>query len=327
MKNRPSIVLIGGGTGTSVVVNGLKDHSVNITSIVSVADSGGSTGRLRDEFGFQPVGDLRQTLASLAKDDSQDWIRKLLLYRFENGHGLKGHNVGNLILTALQAMAGSTAEALELAQKIFRIEGTIYPVTTTNVDLVIEYADGRIVVGEHLLDEYQTKKPQPIIRVGLSPRASIYANARQAIKQADLIVIGPGDYYASIMAALSVNGMAQALKQSRGKIVYILNLMTRITQTHGMSAQDHVNGIERIIKQPLDFVIVNNGHITKSILKTYAADKEYPVIDDLPKNKHVVRRKIAHNVPYRQQLNDDVKRSLLRHDSVKLAKVLLSLLK
>lgn len=326
MKKQHNIVLIGGGTGTSVVVNGLKEHPVNITSVVSVADSGGSTGRLRDEFGFQPVGDLRQSLASLARDDSQDWIRKLLLYRFENGNGLKGHNVGNLILIALQDMAGSTARALELAQKIFRIEGTIYPVTTTNVDLVIEYADGRVVVGEHLLDEYQTKNPQPIVKVGLSPRAHIYNKARKALKEADLIVIGPGDYYASLMAALSVIGMSNAIKNSKGKVVYISNLMTRITQTHGMTAQDHVKGIAEIIGKELDYTILNSDQIDKKILRAYAADQEYPVIDDLPRNKQVIRRKIAQNVPYEQNKNDKVKRSLLRHDSQKLAKVLIDLL-
>src|SRR3989339_1483070 len=154
MADEKKVVVIGGGTGTSTVVSGLKHKPVEITALVSVADSGGSTGRLRDEFGFQPVGDLRQTLAALAKENGQKWIRKLLLYRFSKGEGLKGHNLGNLILTALQDMAGSTENALEIAEKVFRLRGKILPITNENVQLEIHFDDGTVLLGEHWLNQH-----------------------------------------------------------------------------------------------------------------------------------------------------------------------------
>lgn len=318
---RPHVVTIGGGTGTSIVVASLRQHPVDVTTIVSVADSGGSTGRLRDEFGFQPVGDLRQALSSLAAVEGQEWIRQLLLYRFENGNGLSGHNVGNLILTALQDMTGSTAEALKIATKIFRLDGTIYPVTSQNVELVVEYQNGSFKIGEHLLDE-QVKHPGKIKRVLLSPRAKLYPAAALALATADMVVIGPGDYYASIMAALAVSDIKQAFSKVKGKVVYISNLMTRYSQTHGMTAHDHVAGIEKRIGRPVDKIVINNGKITKKILDLYATDREYPVVDDLGEDKRVIRAAVAHNVPFVTQESDTVKRSLLRHDQARLGEIL-----
>lgn len=322
---RPNVVTIGGGTGTSVVVASLRRHPVDVTTIVSVADSGGSTGRLRDEFGFQPVGDLRQALASLAASDGHDWIRKLLLYRFENGNGLSGHNVGNLILTALQDLAGSTAEALAIATKIFRLEGIIYPVTSQNVELVVEYENGTFKIGEHLIDE-DSERAVAIKRVLLSPRAKLYPPAAQALRNADMVVIGPGDHYASVMASLAVSDIKTAFKRVSGKIVYIVNLMTRFSQTHGMTARDHVTCIEKRIGRPVDSIIINNGPISPSILKRYAADREYPVVDDFGKDKRVLRSRIASNIPFNTTASDTVKRSLLRHDQTKLGTLLFKLI-
>jgi len=309
-----------------VVVNGLKDYAVELSTVISVADSGGSTGRLRDEFGFQPVGDLRQTLASMAVEKDSHYIRDLLLYRFENNKSnLQGHNLGNLILTALQDMSGNTADALQIAQQIFRIKGNIYPVTNTNVELVVEYQDGTVKIGEHILDN-KTAKANKIKRVKLSPRAKLYAKASEAIKQADLIIIGPGDYYASLHATLCVDGMKKALQEATGQVVYIMNLMTRFSQTHGLPASAHLQGIEKRIGRRCDFVIVNNGLIPKSILKTYGKDKEYPVIDDLPQSKAVIRQNIINKVPFIKSKSDTVNRSLLRHDQKKLAKILFELI-
>lgn len=322
---RPRVVTIGGGTGTSVVVASLRQHPVDVTTIVSVADSGGSTGRLRDEFGFQPVGDLRQALTSLAATDGHDWIRKLLLYRFENGNGLSGHNIGNLILTALQDLAGSTAEALDIATKIFRLDGTIYPVTSQNVELVVEYVNGTFKIGEHLLD-VDAKDIVKIKRVLLSPRAKLYPLALQALQQADLIVIGPGDHYASIMASLAVSDIKAAFSGVKGRIVYIVNLMTRLSQTHDMTASDHLSGIEKRIGRPVDTIIINNGPIPAAILKRYAADREYPVKDDLGPDPRVIRAPIASNISFTPTTSDRVKRSLLRHDQTKLGTLLYKLI-
>ncbi len=325
-KNKPKIVVIGGGTGTSVVISGLKNKPVELTAIITAADSGGSTGRLRDEFGFLPVGDMRQSLAALAKENSQDWIRQLLLYRFSVGQGLKGHNLGNLILTALQDMAGSTPQALEIAERVFRLDGNIYPSTISNVQLVTTYADGTKVTGEHYLDDkkFGGKK---ITSIALKPEAKIYSRARAAIREAKLIIIGPGDLYGSILPNLIVKGMAQALKQTRAKIVYIINLMTRFTQTSGMTARDHVAEITKYLGRRPDIIVINSGKIAGSILKAYQREHEYPVVDDLGQDKSTVRDNLVFTSVTRTKTSDSIRRSLLRHDQKKLADFLVKYLK
>ncbi len=320
------ITVIGGGSGSSVVISSLTNQNFDLSSVISVADHGGSTGRLRDEFGFQPVGDLRQALTSMAEIDGQHYLRDLLLYRFDTEKSdLKGHNLGNLLLTALQDIAGNTAEALAMAKKIFRLSGNIYPITTETVDLVIEYTDGTFKIGEQLLDEATTQAKQ-IKKVRLSPRAKIYQKAAQAIIKSDLVVIGPGDHYASIMAALSVDGIRPTFAKITGRIVYITNLMTRFTQTHGLTAKDHVATIEKQIGRPVDYILINNGPIKPAILKYYETQKEYPVLDDLKTDKRVVRAPLACTVPYKQNQSDTVKRSLLRHDKEVLGQTLASLI-
>lgn len=326
MSNKtPSIVVIGGGTGTSTVISGLKSKQVQLTALVSVADSGGSTGRLRDEFGFQPVGDLRQSLAALAKTGSQEWIRKLLLYRFTKGEGLKGHNLGNLILTALQDMAGSTTSALEIAEQVFQLRGEIFPVTTQNVQLVVEYDDGTVVFGEDHLNIHGTVAKK-ITLVRLSPQASLYKKAAQALKNADLIVIGPGDLYASLLAALGVNGMKSVMKTVRAKIVYVVNLMSRFNQTHGMTAHQHLTCIEEAIGRKCDYVVVNKGIIPADILKKYKKEQEYPIVNDLKRDRRVIEKDIIAQDVIEHHTEDILDRSLLRHDPVKLAQVVLKLI-
>ncbi len=324
-NNKPKVVVIGGGTGTFVVLSGLKNEPLDITAIIAVADSGGSTGRLRDELGFQPVGDLRQSLAALAKDNGETWIRDLLLYRFQNGKELKGHNLGNLILTALQDMAGSTPKALEIAGKIFRLDGHIYPSTLENVQLVTTYEDGSQVVGEHNLDD-KTNGGKKIVEIALKPKATIYDKAAQAIAEANLVIIGPGDFYASILPNLIVSGAKEAFAQTKGKIVYIVNLMTRFTQTSNMTAKDHLNVLTQTIGKQPQAVIVNTGKIPPEILAAYQAEHEYPVVDDLENDYEVVRGDFVSTSITHQTVTDAVKRSLLRHDQAKLTTALIKLI-
>lgn len=316
-----SVVVLGGGTGTFPVISALKEFEVELTSIIAVSDSGGSTGRIRDEFGFQPVGDLRQALAALAQADGEEWIRRILLYRFEKGNGLKGHNLGNLILTALQDMTGDTTQALEIAEKVFRLHGEVVPATADNVHLEIQYRDGEVVVGEHILDQDVTKY-RPIAGVRLVPHAAISPKARQAILAADLIVIGPGDFYASLLAALLPEGMAAAFAQTKAKIIYMLNLMTRITQTHQMTANQHLAGIEQVIGRPVSHVVVNNGPIPDQVLELYAQHREYPVVDDLTDSAKVLRADLLSADVHHQSQVDTAHRSLLRHDAQKVGQVL-----
>ncbi|MDQ5950849.1 MAG: hypothetical protein QG639_126 [Patescibacteria group bacterium] len=319
------IVVMGGGTGIYPVVSALKELPADISTIVTASDSGGSTGRIRDEFGFPPVGDLRQSLAALAQSEGEEWIRKILLYRFDKGTGIKGHNLGNLLLTALQDMTGSTTKALQIAEKIFRIDGEVIPVTEENVHLKITYEDGTEVMGEHTLDE-DIESPKKIVSVSLEPACKLNPSAAKAIEQADLIIIGPGDYYASLMAVLVAEGIQQAMAKSTAKILYAVNLMTRLTQTFEMSALDHVKGIEKVIGKPIDFILLNSEQIPAEILAKYAAEKEYPVVDDCGSDPRVVRAPLLEDTVFQQQNNDTAHRSVLRHNQSKLKTVLQNIL-
>jgi len=325
-----------------MVLSSLKSlKEIDLSAIVSVADSGGSTGRLRDEFGFQPVGDLRQALAAFTqeqgrrkreegrgKTDDQNWIKNLLLYRFEKGHGLEGHNLGNLVLTALQDMTGSTAKAIEVASKIFRLQGHIYPITTKQVNLVIEYSDGTVEIGEHILDDAGKHAGDRIIGIKTSPRAEIYSQAKSAIENAGVIIIGPGDLYGSIMPNLVIGGAPEAIKCSKSKLIFIMNLMTRYTQTHNMSAVNHLEIVEKQIGRRVDAVIMNNEKIPPKILKAYKEQHEYPVSDDLKKagGRRIIRVNLIRSTLVKQNLADAVHRSYLRHDPVKLKLVLSQLI-
>jgi len=315
------VVVIGGGTGIYPVTSALKHLNVSVSTIITVSDNGGSTGRIRDEFGFQPVGDLRQSLAALAESDGQEWIRKLLLYRFDRGNGLKGHNLGNLILTALQDMTGSTEEALQKATAIFRLEGTVIPATTANVDLKIVYQDGSEAIGEDTLDQ-SSNNAKKIDHVELTPPAQLNPRAATAIEEADFIIIGPGDFYGSLLPALIPTGVAEAFSKSKAEVIYIMNLMTRATQTKDMTASDHVTGIEHIIQEPVSTVLVNNQQIEPAILEQYAAHGEFPVEDDISNDARLLRAEILSDDSYIKPKDDTAHRSVLRHDSKKMIPIL-----
>lgn len=326
MAKNKNVVVMGGGSGIFPVITALQDLPVSISTIITVADSGGSTGRIRDEFGFQAVGDLRQSLAALANKPSQNWIRKILLYRFAKGNGLKGHNLGNLILTALQDMTNSTTKALEIAETVFDLEGSVIPVTEQVVDLKITYQNGLTQVGEHVLDEVLSTT-NPIKSVSTIPSCDLNPKAISALNQADLIIIGPGDLYASIMATLSPNDTAQVFSKLKAKTVYMVNLMTKATQTSNMTAQDHLTVVEEKIEKKIDFVVLNSEPIPSELLKKYAAYNEEPVIDDLPTKDTVIRADVLHSELHNQNSADAVERSVLRHDSQKVSKVLKNILK
>lgn len=314
------VVTMGGGTGTFPVVTALKKLDLSISAIVSVSDSGGSTGRIRDEFGFQPVGDLRQSLAALADLKSQEWIQKLLLYRFSKGTGLQGHNLGNLILTALQDMTGNTTQSLEIAEHIFDLEGSVIPVTASNVSLQINYTDGTTAIGEHILDN-DTTNPKKIKNVNLVPECSSNPPAKQALLEADYIIIGPGDLYASLLSTLVVSDIKEIFSQVHAKIIFMSNLMTRLTQTHDMTAKGHLDVIQTAIGRKVDFVVVNNQPIPEAILQMYAESNEFPVVDDLEKNSHVIRTELLLDHMITKEKSDTAHRSLLRHDAKKLTAI------
>lgn len=317
------IVVIGGGTGSFVLLSGLKEYPVELTAIVPVTDDGGSTGRLRDEFGFLPVGDMRQCLAALAANNGM--LRPLLLYRFDKGKGLAGHNLGNLILTALEDMVGSEPEAVAQAASLFRLKGKVYPVSKKLVKLVAEYSSGKTITSEHKIEDYKLKPSEKIIKLYTNPKTRVNQLAAEAIRQADLIILAPGDLYNSIIANLVIGGMKQALKTSKARLAYIVNLMTLNSQTHGFTAKDHVGEIEKYAGRKIDYILVNNQSIAESFKRIYRKFDEYPVVDDLGDDERAIRKPLLSQLTFEKPKSDNLKRSLLRHDHKKLAQIIINL--
>lgn len=326
MKNF-KITVIGGGTGSFVVLRGLKNYPVDLTAIINVTDSGGSTGRLRSEFGFLPVGDLRQCLAALA-DDSDDTLIKLLTYRFDRGRGLTGHNLGNLILTGLRDLYGSEPKALEKASSIFRITGRVLPVSLSQATLGAVYENGKKVLGEHAIDQPEFGGGLRIKKVFLRPEINVYKGAVNAITDCDMIVLGPGDIYTSTIPCLLVGGVKKAIKKSKAKICYVVNLMNRYSQTHNFKVSDYLREIERYTGRRVDVVVVNTSKIPKRVMGSYLAEKATIPDDDLKNGDGltVVRGGFARRSVITKDSGDDLFRSFLRHDEDKLARALIKIL-
>jgi uncharacterized cofD-like protein len=319
-----NVVVIGGGTGSFVLLSGLKHYPVNLTAIVPVTDDGGSTGRLRDEFGFLPVGDMRQCLAALAPDNSL--LRQLLTYRFSKGQGLKGHNLGNLILTALEDMLGSEPEAISKAAKIFRLQGQVLPISDKLVKLKATYSNNQSITSEHKIETNRLNRGQKITNLTTQPQAQINAKAAQAIKHADIIILAPGDLFNSLIANLVILGTTKAINNSKAKIAYVVNLMTLNSQTDQFSAKNHLDTLESYLTKPVDHVIINSQPISSKIIKLYQKLDEYPVKDDLINDPRVIRKPLLASSTYQKSQTDSLKRSLLRHDPQKLAKVIVGLI-
>ncbi len=327
MKSNPNVVTIGGGTGTFVVLSSLKNYPVKLSAIVSMMDSGGSTGRLKDQLGVLPPGDLRQALVALSESD-EIW-RKLFTYRFESGD-LKGHNFGNIFLSALEKITGSTQEAVEYATRVLQTQGDVIPVTLDNSSLCAVYEDGTSFDQESQIDEYFGKSK--ISKMFLKPNALINLDAKHAIERADYIIFGPGDLYTSILPNLLVQGMPEILANLNTKKIFISNLMTRAGQTDDYKVTDFVNKIEEyMMGETIDYILVNSKPFDKEIVKTYKeVDNAVPVLDDTDGDTYhearVIRTNLLSNNVFKPSKSDTVKRSLLRHDSEKLAETLFKIL-
>lgn len=320
MKKR--IVAIGGGTGLFTLLMGLKKlPDTDITAIVTMTDSGGSTGRLRDEFGYLPVGDIRQCIVALA-DDTRDLslLRSLFLYRFAKGaEGLMGHSLGNLLLIALTDILGSETEAIYQISKILRLKGQVIPVTIDNVHLIAQYTNGEIVKGEGNIDEipFEDRK---IAHVSLEPECSVNPQAREALEHADFVILGPGDLYTSIVPNLLVHGVNDAIVKSKAPVAYVLNLFSKFGQTYGSQAKEHVSVIERYLRPAqLHKVLVNTDPMPTALVSFYKKHKELPVKDDLRNDPRIYRTSLLSTKRAHKQKGDILHRSVIRHDSDKLA--------
>ncbi len=312
-------MVIGGGTGTYTVLSGLKKYpDVWPTAIVTMADDGGSTGSLRTSMGVLPGGDIRRALVALSEAEAEESLLKLFNYRFPSG-AVEEHNFGNLFLAALEKIYGGFDNAVEEASRILRVRGSVIPVTLDNVRLHARYEDGLEVHGETNIDIPKHDASLHVEKVWLDPAGRLNGKAREAILSAHLIVIGPGDLYTSIVPNLLVDGMREALQDTKARKVYIVNVMTKRGETHGFLAHHFVEAIEQYLgKGVLTHVLYNTAEPHKEHLKPYEKEGAAFVRCDascLPSDAYCC---IPHDVL--------AQGSLIRHDPDKLAKALLSIL-
>ena len=310
----PKIVAIGGGTGLSTLLRGIKAYSANITAIVTVADDGGSSGRLRREQGMLPPGDIRNCLAALA--DEEKLLTELFQYRFNAGEGLSGHSFGNLFLSAMNNITGDLEAAIAASSKVLAVRGRVLPATLADVSLWAEMEDGRIIQGESQISEAGGK----VLHLGCHPEnPPALPAAVTAIKEADLILIGPGSLYTSIIPNLLVPEIRDALLTSQAPRLYICNIMTQPGETDGYTVSDHIHAIDQVSASPLfDAVLAHSRSPSPESLKRYAAENAHPVYVDREEISRLQRRLVLANIMF-----EDATRGHVRHDPQRLGKVIM----
>jgi uncharacterized cofD-like protein len=310
----PKIVVIGGGTGLSTLLRGLKTYSANITAIVTVADDGGSSGRLRQEFGVLPPGDIRNCLAALA--DEEKLLTELFQYRFRAGDGLTGHSFGNLFLTAMTDITGDLERAVAASSKVLAVRGQVLPATLSDVRLWAEMADGRRIEGESSIPKAGGK----IAKIGCIPEnPPALPAAIKAIKEADYIIIGPGSLYTSLIPNLLVPEIADAIASTTIPRIYVCNIMTQPGETEGYTVAEHIQAIDHACgdRKLFDAVLVHKKTPSAQALIRYAQQNSHPVFLDREAVTQLGRRIVPANVLYEDETG------VVRHDPQKLAKVLL----
>lgn len=319
---KKKIVTIGGGTGQFTLLSGLRDLSdVDITAVVSMMDSGGSTGRLRDEYGALPPGDALKCI--LALSPHQTFARNVLLRRFIQDRRLKGHTAGNMLLTMLSQYTGSFQSGINALSEILDTRGTILPVTVDRATLVAELTDGSRIFGESAIDRPEISQRESIRDVYLVPHhgdsISVHPPVVDAIFDADVVVIGPGDLYTSIISNFAVPGVAETIRDTPAHIVYVLNIMTKYGETHGFTAIDFVEKIEKNINRSVQTMIYNTQLPESDIIENYKAEQSDPVF-------------VSPNAVYWKDYNlyaaDMLNASggVIRHDSKKLAQLISDIL-
>lgn len=313
LEKGPKVVVIGGGTGLSMLLHGLKEFTSNITAVVTVADDGGSSGRLRQDLDVLPPGDIRNCLVALA--DAEPLMGKLFQFRFEEGGGLKGHNFGNLFITAMSKVTGDFDEAIKESSKVLAIRGRVVPSTLDKVTLVAQHNDGTESVGE----SYIPKAQKQIKKVLLRPQGSKPTNdAVDAVRKADVIVLGPGSLYTSIMPNLLVEKLNKEIINSKAIKIYVCNVMTQKGETDNYRASDHLKAIiDHTGPGIVDYCVVNTSRIHNAILDKYREEGAEQVIAD-PENLKKMKCKAieAHIVKIKD---------FVRHDSEKLARIIIDL--
>lgn len=263
------------------MLQGLKEFPLDITAVVTMFDSGGSSGLLRDEMGILPPGDVRRCLVALSDETQQKVLRDLFNYRFEENGSMKGHSFGNLLLAALASIYGSDIEAIRKASELLDLKGRVLPVSLDQSHLHAVLEDGTEIIGETNIDIPQHDGKLKIQKVFLDPPAHIFEETDSALREADLIVIGPGDLYTSIIPNLLVDGMAEALAARKGKIVVVCSLMTKWGETAGFVASDFVKELLKYSKlEKFDYAICNTEPMDEKLVKAYEAERKQPLTCD-----------------------------------------------
>ena len=311
MKDK-KIVVLGGGTGQSVLLSGLKKFPFDITAVVSVCDDGKSTGRLREEFNVPAMGDIRRVLIALS--ETEDIIGKLVNYRFKTNGNFDGHTVGNIILTALSDIFGSMSLGIKNISNIINLKGTVLPLSDDSITLIGEMEDGSIVEGEHNITECSKK----ISKVFYKNQPKVNKEVVDSIKESDAIILSMGSVFTSIIPNLICDEVIEAIDKSNAKIIYVCNLFTQPGETDGFKVSDHINLLNSYLgKRKIDAVITNSESISKKVLEKYETEEQKDlVINDLENNNIVNIKKPL--VTYAD--------GTLKHDSVKLGLEIMNLL-
>lgn len=324
------IAVIGGGTGSFTMLSALKNHTKQLAAIVNMVDDGGSTGVLRDEHGTLPSGDVRQCLVALSDSPK---IRDLFDYRFDAGT-FGGHSFGNILLTALEKVTGSFSEAVATASEILRINGTVIPATLDDVRLKMEWPETQVILnGERVIDAQYFQHDPRQAHLSLVPNATVNPIAVQAITEADIILITPGDLYTSLGPLLIIDGIGDALRASRAMVVYVSNLVTKNGQTEGFTVGDHAAEIERFGGGDfLDYVLYNEQEPTDEVAARYKQEGGYVTSIDLDTLKQAHYKPVAGNFLGDMAVANasdkiPVVRSLIRHNAEAVAVSLIELYK
>ena len=283
------VVVLGGGTGASTLIRGLKLFPIDITAVISVADDGRSTGKLREEFHTIAVGDIRQVITALS--DTEPLFEKLMNYRFQTSSDLNGHPVGNLLLTALININGDMSSGIESLSKVFNLKGRVLPLTEESVTLKARMSDNQVVIGEHNI----TESRGIIKRISYTNKVHTNPLVLDAISDTDLIILSMGSLYTSLIPNLIPNDIKKAISMSKAKIMYVCNMMSQPGETDNFKASDHVKVINSYLKRNVDIIVVNDGEIDSNIIEKYKSEEQKDRVLFDKDNLEKLNLKIIHN--------------------------------
>lgn len=334
-KHKPSVVILGGGTGTFVVAQALKNLPVHVTAILTMVDDGGSNKVLRDEFGLLPTSGIRQCIVALSENPTM--LRELFTYRFHQGEGLNGMTFGNIFMAAMADIMGSQKKGIEETCKLLNVKGTILPISYCDARLVATYEDHSEIFGEHHIDDPKGEGHDGTLRIEdlrTEPKCEISPEAEQAIRNADLVILGPGDFYTNTVANLVVDGVSTAIKETKGKVCFISNLMAKYGETYGYNLKDFFVDLKKYLPlDAIDYVLINNNmNFPTDLLKLYEQEHDMPIRDDITENdihpgvKLIRKDLLSQHVPQKDK-GDALNRSMVRHDPEKIANTISELLK